>query len=125
MARYRVHASPIGVEGDQTPYLTLEAMPEQKVRLGFQSLVKAGDEEEPAVIMPMSSLYELLEGKDIEVKVGAAEVKLAPRRKEIIIDCSESMTHNSRQFRVSLSELAFAWNMIKDSGRDKRQADEH
>ena len=113
MGKYRVHASPIQAQGERTPFLTIEALPDDKVRFDFESMVSRHGDAEPAVVLPMSSVYQLLEGQEITVQAGPATVKMSPRSGEIIIDCTESMNNNVSQYRVSTSEIALAWNMIQ------------
>ena len=113
MGKYRVHATPIQPQGERSPYLTIEALPGDEVRFDFESMVSRHGDAEPFVVLPMSSVYQLLEGQEITVQAGPATVKLSPRSDEIIIDCTESMSHNVSQYRVSTSEIALAWNMIQ------------
>lgn len=66
----------------------------------------------PYVELEMDAVYGLLEGKGEDIELAEAQVRLSPRDEALIIDYTDKATALEQQFRVSLTELAVAWNML-------------
>jgi hypothetical protein len=87
----------------------MELSPDRMVRLDLSSLTM---NEGPVVRLPMDAVYELLEGKGADITTPDALVRLSPRDEDLVIDYTRHGAEESTQWRVSLSEVAMAWNML-------------
>ena len=111
MRSYRVHACNADASG-KIPYLVLSICGAHRVSIDMASMKEGPLAPDFSSALTMDALYQLLEGKSIEVVRHGGKMRLRPKGEQLFIEQrGSSVVH-----KVWMAELALAWNMLSGYG---------
>jgi hypothetical protein len=128
MTSFRIHAvdpdrrQPLEQDGparqtahpptEEIPYLVLELRAGSRVTLDLQGLERGSSPKVPPIALSTAAVYELLQGNDVQIVRPEGNVSLVPGKDDLLIFCEAGDDRLTRKYRVWLSELGVAWNML-------------
>ena len=112
MRSYRVHACNADASG-KIPYLVLSLCGANRVSIDMASMKEGPLQIDYTSALTMDALYQLLEGKSVDISRRSGELTLRPDGDQLVIE----QTGLKVSHRVWMSELALAWNMLAGFGK--------
>lgn len=106
MCSFRIHAVHQTAFG-RFPFLTLSRLANGKVEIDMTCL---GNDLLPRLQIPPDLLYDLLEGRCVDVSSDEAYLALTPLEDRVLFECT-GKAGSIRQF-LWIAEIALAWNMM-------------
>jgi hypothetical protein len=106
MQSFRVHSVHQTAFG-KYPFLVLNRRDEGKVEFDLSCL---GNDHLPHVQVPLDSVYDVLEGRCVDIDVKTAYLAMTPLGDRVLIECT-GQGGSVRQF-LWMAELALAWNLM-------------
>jgi hypothetical protein len=94
----------------------------ERISLNLATMLDGQARGEFAVALTLDALYEVLEGKVVNMSRSEGEIRLCPDGDQLIIE-RESVKLGCASYRVWMTELALAWNML--AGNNPRREEGH
>ena len=120
MQIFHVHVSTHGPLPD-APYLILGTAENDTVCLDFSRLQSEGDAPFSTLALSSEAIYDVLEGKTLNVERSDGSVSICPSNEELWIEFNG--IQGSWQYRVWMAEFALAWNMLCRTAQDGGKSD--
>ena len=111
MRTIRIHTST--TEIGEVPYLVLGLAGFNRFSLDFSHVSEPDRRTTPTFALSSAALYEVLEGKPLQVNRNEDSISFTPHEKELVIECGYQGKTNV--YRVWMAELAMGWNVLTGS----------
>ena len=115
MRSYRIHACAPDASG-KYPFLVLSLCGSERVSLDMASMSGGPLSLDFSAALTLDALYQLLEGKSVNVDRKGAEMRFRPDGDQLVIEQKGS----PNEHRVWMAELALAWNMLSRFGAARK-----